>query len=36
MNKFENILIVAGGTGGHVFPVYSLANFLKLKKRKYI
>ena len=30
MNKFKNILIVAGGTGGHVFPAYSLANFFKL------
>ena len=34
MNKFENILIVAGGTGGHVFPAYSLANFFKTEKKK--
>ena len=36
MNKFKNILIVAGGTGGHVFPAYSLANFFKTEKKKYI
>ena len=24
----EKILIATGGTGGHVFPAYSLANFL--------
>ncbi len=34
MNKFKNILIVAGGTGGHVFPAYSLANFFKTEKKK--
>ena len=24
----DNILIATGGTGGHVFPAYSLANYL--------
>ena len=24
----KNILIATGGTGGHVFPAYSLANYL--------
>ena len=24
----EKILIATGGTGGHVFPAYSLANYL--------
>ena len=24
----KNILIATGGTGGHIFPAYSLANFL--------
>ena len=28
----KKIIIATGGTGGHVFPVYSLANFL-IKKR---
>ena len=28
MNKKKKILIATGGTGGHVFPAYSLANYL--------
>ena len=28
MIKKNKILIAAGGTGGHVFPAYSLANYL--------
>ena len=28
----KKILIATGGTGGHVFPAYSLANYLKNKK----
>ena len=28
MNKKNKILIATGGTGGHVFPAYSLANYL--------
>ena len=28
MTKKNKILIAAGGTGGHVFPAYSLANYL--------
>ena len=24
----KNILIATGGTGGHVFPAYALANYL--------
>ena len=31
MNKKKNILIATGGTGGHVFPAYSLANYLVKK-----
>jgi UDP-N-acetylglucosamine:LPS N-acetylglucosamine transferase len=27
----KKILIATGGTGGHVFPAYSLANYLKKK-----
>ena len=27
----KNILIATGGTGGHIFPAYSLANYLKEK-----
>ena len=27
----KNILIATGGTGGHVFPAYSLANYLTNK-----
>ena len=27
----KKILIATGGTGGHVFPAYSLANYLKNK-----
>ena len=28
----KKILIATGGTGGHVFPACSLANYLKRKK----
>ena len=28
----KQILITAGGTGGHVFPAYSLANYLIERK----
>ncbi len=28
MTKKKNVLIATGGTGGHVFPAYSLANYL--------
>ena len=32
MNSDKNIIIVAGGSGGHVFPALSLYNhFLKKK-----
>ena len=32
-NKFKKILIATGGTGGHVFPAYSLAkHFIDSKK----
>ena len=27
----KKILIATGGTGGHVFPAYALANYLKAK-----
>jgi UDP-N-acetylglucosamine:LPS N-acetylglucosamine transferase len=27
----KKILIATGGTGGHIFPAYSLANYLKIK-----
>ena len=27
----KKILIATGGTGGHVFPAYSLANYLENK-----
>ena len=27
----KKIIIATGGTGGHVFPAYSLANYLKNK-----
>ena len=27
----KNILIATGGTGGHTFPAYSLANYLMKK-----
>ena len=31
-NKIEKIIIATGGTGGHVFPAYSLAqHFIKTK-----
>ena len=30
MNKNKNIVIATGGTGGHVFPAVSLANYLGL------
>jgi len=30
----KNILIATGGTGGHVFPAYSLANYLINKNFK--
>ena len=26
--KFNKIIIATGGTGGHVFPAYSLVNIL--------
>ena len=28
MNKNKNIIIATGGTGGHIFPAVSLANYL--------
>ena len=28
MNDKKNIIIATGGTGGHVFPAISLANYL--------
>ena len=34
-NKKKKILIVAGGTGGHVFPAYNLCEDLK-SKRNYV
>ena len=34
MSKFKNILLIAGGTGGHVFPAYSLAKYLKTEKKR--
>ena len=30
----KKIIIATGGTGGHVFPAYSLANYLKHKQFK--
>ena len=30
----KKIVIATGGTGGHVFPAYSLANYLKIKNFK--
>ena len=27
----KKILIATGGTGGHIFPAYALANYLKAK-----
>ena len=30
----KNILIATGGTGGHIFPAYSLANYLINKNFK--
>ena len=27
----KKIVIATGGTGGHIFPAYSLANYLKKK-----
>tara|TARA_B100001059_G_scaffold233977_1_gene275282 strand:+ start:568 stop:1665 length:1098 start_codon:yes stop_codon:yes gene_type:complete len=32
MIKKKNILIATGGTGGHIFPAYSLANYLAKNK----
>ena len=29
MKSFKKILIATGGTGGHVFPAYGLAEYLK-------
>jgi len=34
MTKKNKILIATGGTGGHVFPAYSLANYFMEKKYK--
>ena len=34
MSKFKNILLIAGGTGGHVFPAYSLARYFKSEKKR--
>ena len=34
MTKKIKILITAGGTGGHVFPAYSLANHFVKKRYK--
>ena len=31
MIKNKKILIATGGTGGHVFPAYSLANYFVKK-----
>ena len=31
MKSFKKILIATGGTGGHVFPAYGLAEYLKKK-----
>ena len=32
-NKFKKIIIATGGTGGHVFPAYSLAkHFIEKNK----
>ena len=28
MNKNKNIITATGGTGGHIFPAVSLANYL--------
>ena len=32
----KKILIATGGTGGHVFPAYALANYLKGKNYDFI
>ena len=32
MTKDKKILIATGGTGGHIFPAYNLANNLINKK----
>ena len=32
-NKFEKILIATGGTGGHIFPAYSLAKHFLSKQK---
>tara|TARA_B100002051_G_C16673527_1_gene605840 strand:- start:33 stop:1121 length:1089 start_codon:yes stop_codon:yes gene_type:complete len=32
MKSFKKILIATGGTGGHVFPAYGLAEYLKKKE----
>ena len=34
-NKKKKILIIAGGTGGHVFPAYNLCEDLR-SKRNYV
>ena len=35
-NKLNKIIIATGGTGGHVFPAYSLAkHFIKKKINDY-
>ena len=31
----KKILIATGGTGGHIFPAYSLANYLSKKTMLY-
>ena len=33
-NKIKKIIIATGGTGGHVFPAYSLAKHFNEKKNK--
>ncbi len=31
MNKQKRLMVIAGGTGGHIFPGLSVANYLKLE-----
>ena len=31
----QKILIATGGTGGHIFPAYSLANYISSYTPKY-
>ncbi len=35
MEEKKKIILIAGGTGGHVFPALALSEFLKEKKANY-